>query len=78
MDNAVGEYWFDNLVLREKIRPDAERLGSDADELLIIDPDRFQDGRDGPCNTPEFRKRFWTDVLVSLELDPQLLFDDDR
>jgi len=78
MDNAVGEHWFDNLVLREKIRPDAERLGRDADELLIIDPDRFQDGRDGPCNTAEFRKRFWTDVLIRLELDPVLLFDDDR
>jgi hypothetical protein len=41
MDNAVGEHWFDNWDLREKIRPDAERLGRDADELLIIDPDRF-------------------------------------
>ena len=78
MDNDVGEHWFDNWDLREDIRLEAEKLGRDADELLIIDPERFQDGRDGPCNTPEFRKRFWTDVLISLELDPQLIFDKAR
>ena len=78
MDNDVGEHWFDNWNLRQRIKGEAERFGRDADELLIIDPDRFQDGTDGPCNTPEFRKRFWTDVLISLELDPHLLFDKAR
>jgi hypothetical protein len=67
LDNDLGEHWFDNWELR------ADRGLSD--DYLIIDPDRFQDGRDGPCNTPEFRKRFWTDVLKSLELSLELLFD---
>lgn len=48
------------------------------EELLIIDPERFQNGKDGPCHTPEFRKRFWTDVLRSLELSFDLLADEAR
>lgn len=78
MDNDFGEHWFDNWDLREHIRPEAEKLGRNADDLLIIDPERLQDGRDGPCNTPEFRKRFWRDVLISLELDSHLLFEKAR
>lgn len=70
LDNDVGEHWFDNWELR------ADRGLSE--DHLIIDPDRFQDGRDGPCNTPDFRKRFWTDVLKSLELSLDLLFDKAR
>jgi hypothetical protein len=70
LDNDLGEHWFDNWDLR------AERGLSD--DHLIIDPDRFQDGRDGPCNTSEFRKRFWTDVLKSVELSLDLLFDKAR
>lgn len=70
LDNDLGEHWFDNWDLRE------ERGLSD--DHFVIDPDRFQDGRDGPCNTPEFRKRFWTDVLKSLELSFDLLFDKAR
>ena len=70
LDNDVGEHWFDNWELR------ANRGLSD--DHLAIDPERFQDGRDGPCNTPAFRKRFWTDVLKSLELDLDLLFDKAR
>ena len=43
-----------------------------------MDPERFQDGKDGPCNPPQLRKRFWTDVLRSLELTYELLFDTAR
>ena len=46
--------------------------------MLIIDPERLQDGRDGPCHSPEFRKRFWTGVLRSLELSYDVLFDEAR
>lgn len=35
---------------------------------MIVVPDRFQDGRDGPCHPAEIRNVFWTDVLKSLEL----------
>jgi hypothetical protein len=42
---------------------------------MIVVPSHFKDGRDGPCHSPEIRKRFWTDVLKSLELSFDLLFD---
>jgi hypothetical protein len=32
----------------------------------------------GECHTPEQRKRFWTDVLRSLELSYDLLFAEAR
>jgi len=70
MDNDFGEHWFDNWDLRE------ERGLSE--EHLVIDPNRFQDGRDGPCNSAEFRKKFWTDVLKSLSLSLDLLFEKAR
>jgi hypothetical protein len=78
LDNDYGEHWFDNWHLREEREADAARLGLASDELLIIDPQHFEDGRDGPCHPPEFRKRFWTDVLHSLELSYALLFDEAR
>jgi hypothetical protein len=71
MDNDFGEHWFDNWDLREARGPGFE-------DALIIDPDRFKDEKDGPCHTDEFRKRFWTDVLSSLELSLDLLFDQAR
>lgn len=43
-----------------------------------IDPERFQNGKDGPCHQPAFRKRFWTDVLRSLELSFDLIADEAR
>lgn len=78
LDNDVGEHWFDNWDLREAKQEQAEALGIDASELLIVDPDWFQDGADGPCHTAEIRKRFWTDVLRSLELSYELLYDEAR
>ena len=42
---------------------------------MIVVPDRFVDGKDGPCHTPEIRKAFWTDVLKSLEISYELLFE---
>ena len=70
LDNDFGEHWFDNWDARE------ER--GLTEEHLVIDPSRFKDGRDGPCHSDEFRKRFWTDVLKSLELSLDLLFDEAR
>jgi hypothetical protein len=70
LDNDYGEHWFDNWDLRE-----AKGL---SEEYFLVDPDRFQNGRDGPCHTPAFRKRFWTEVLRSLELSLDLLFDEAR
>ena len=46
MDNDFGDHWFDNWELRERIEDKAAALGIDANDLLIIDPDRFGDGRD--------------------------------
>lgn len=78
LDNDFGEHWFDNWDEREALEERARELGFDANELFILNPDRFQDGRDGPCHTPEMRRRFWTDVLMSLELSVELLFDEAR
>ena len=73
MDNDVGEHWFDNWDLREQRTDVATRHGLDPDTLLVIDPRSMADGRDGPCNTDEFRARFWTEVLSSLELSEDLI-----
>jgi hypothetical protein len=69
-DNDFGEHWFDNWKLREE-----KGLSED---YLLVDPERFKDGRDGPCHSAEFRKRFWTDVLKSLELSFDLICDEAR
>jgi len=78
LDNDYGEHWFDNWELREERREEARALGIDENELLIIEPQRFQDGRDGPCHSPEQRRKFWTDVLRSLEVSYEVLFDEAR
>jgi hypothetical protein len=78
LDNDFGEHWFDNWELREQLALEAERRGLAEEDLLIIDPARFQDGRDGPCHSAAFRKRFWTDVLRELSLSFDLLADEAR
>lgn len=78
MDNDSGEHWFDNWDIRESRRDQGNRLGYDVDMMFFLDPTRFQNGRGGPCHSDDFRRRFWTDVLLSLELDVTLLFDEAR
>lgn len=78
LDNDYGEHWFDNWDLRERRSVQANALGLVESDLFIIDPSRFQNGQDGPCNTADIRKRFWTDVLKSLELSLDLIFDKAR
>lgn len=78
LDNDYGEHWFDNWDERETLAERAEELGIEPYDLMIIDPDRFANGKDGPCHSPELRKKFWTDVLKSLELSLDLLFDEAR
>lgn len=78
LDNDYGEHWFDNWDAREALEPRAQALGYSADELMIVDPERFQNSQDGPCHSPELRRRFWTDVLSSLTLSLELLFDEAR
>ena len=78
LDNDFGEHWFDNWDLREEKRAQAEEMGLVWEDLLIINPDWFQNGKDGPCNTPQLRKQFWTDVLKSLTLSHELLFEKAR
>jgi hypothetical protein len=75
LDNDYGEHWFDNWEEREAVAARAAALGIDAEDLMIINPERFKNDADGPCHPPELRKRFWTDVLTSLELSYSLLFE---
>lgn len=78
LDNDYGEHWFDNWDEREALEVRAAELGIDDSELMIIVPNRFQNGKDGPCNTDTMRKAFWTDVLKSLTLSYELLFEQAR
>ncbi len=78
LDNDYGEHWFDNWEEGEAQARRAAELGIDPDELLIVVPERFARGDDGPCHPPELRKRFWTDVLKSLELSYETLFEEGR
>lgn len=78
LDNDYGEHWFDNWEEREARATQAAKLGIDPDNLLIIVPERFSNGSDGPCHPPELRKRFWTDVLKSLELSYETFFEEAR
>lgn len=75
LDNDYGEHWFDNWEQREAMKERAMKIGYDSDELLFIDAKRFANEVDGPCNSDEIRKVFWTNVLQSLELDIELLFE---
>jgi hypothetical protein len=75
LDGDYGEHWFDNWDARAAIAVRAEALGIDPYDLMFVEPEWFFGGRDGPCHPPELRKRFWTDVLQSLELSYELLFD---
>ena len=74
MDNDVGEHWFDNWDEREAREAKAQALGIESHGLMVVVADRFEDGRDGPCHPPELRKAFWTDVLKSLELSYEFVF----
>ena len=77
-DNDNGEHWFDNGEQRQAEESAAAAAGLEPEELLIVVPARFKDGRNGPCHSGGFRKRFWTDVLKSLELSLDLPFDEAR
>ena len=68
LDNDYGEHWFDNWDLREGLEVKAQEAGYASDDLMILDPDRFINGKDGPCHDAPQRLLFWTDVLKSLQL----------
>lgn len=74
LDNDYGEHWFDNWEEQEALRDQAQKLGIAYEDLLVIAPDRFKNDQDGPCNPPELRKQFWTDVLKSLEVSYEVIF----
>jgi repressor LexA len=78
LDNDYGEHWFDNWEEREALADAARQLGIAPEELLIIAPDRLKNDADGPCHTAAFRTQFWTDVLKSLELSYDTLFEEAR
>jgi len=78
LDNDYGEHWFDNWELREKVAEKAKALGFDETDLLIIDPDRFKNEKDGPCHSAGERTNFWKDVLQSLELSLETIVSEAR
>lgn len=78
LDNDFGEHWFDNWDLRDSIENKAKLFGFNYEDLLVIDPSRFKNDRDGPCHTDLERKNFWTDVLKSLKLSYETIFKEAR
>lgn len=78
LDNDYGEHWFDNWDEREALEARAAELGIESHDLMVVTPWRHHNGDDGPCNTDEMRKAFWTDVLKSLTLSYGLLFEKAR
>jgi len=78
LDNDYGEHWFDNWDEREALADAARKLGIASEELMIIVPERLKNDADGPCHPPMFRKQFWTDVLKSLALSYDTLFEQAR
>jgi hypothetical protein len=73
LDNDYGEHWFDNWEQRDAIEEKAAEFGVDYDDLLVLDPDRFKNGYDGPCHSSSDRILFWKDVLTSLSLSADTL-----
>lgn len=78
LDNDYGEHWFDHWDERQALAAQTRKKGLDESELMIVKPDWFKNGKDGPCHTEKQRKRFWTDVLKSLRLSLATLFDEAR
>jgi hypothetical protein len=78
LDNDYGEHIFDNWDEREERESKCQSLGIESSQLLVVDPERFQNGWDGPCHSKKIRKLFWTDVLKSLTLSLEFLFEEAR
>src|SRR4051812_6273549 len=78
LDNDYGEHWFDNWDERHLLEERAMALGYQYESLMVIDPQRFQNGVDGPCHTEQQRKMFWTDVCKSLSLSLETIFEEAR
>jgi hypothetical protein len=78
LDNDYGEHWFDNWDEREAISAKAKKQGLEEEEVMIIRPTSFKNDYDGPCHSDEQRKRFWADVLKSLRLSLDTIFNEAR
>ena len=78
LDNDYGEHWFDNWDERDNLEQKAKSIGIKYDDLLIIDPKRFKNDIDGPCHSQSERKKFWTDVLKSLDLSLDTIIAESR
>ena len=76
LDNDYGEHWFDNWNERDKLEKKALSLGIKYDDLLIINPNRFKNDVDGPCHSDSERRKFWTDVLKSLDLSLETIISE--
>ena len=48
---------------------------SATESLLIVVPDSFMDGKDGPCHSDKVRKMFWTDMCKNMQLSLDFLFE---
>jgi hypothetical protein len=78
LDNDYGEHMFDNWGERDAIGIKAQELGYETEQLMIVVPDRFKNGYDGPCHPDPLRKQFWTDIFKGLTISLDMLFAEAR
>ena len=78
LDNDYGEHMFDNWDERDDIGAKAQELGYHSEDLMIVVPDRFKNGDDGPCHPDHLRKHFWTDLFKGLTISLDMLFAEAR
>lgn len=71
-DQDYGKLWFENWTARETFREENKK------EYYPVNPDRFCDGDNGPCHHSKHRENFWRDVLESLHLSLDTLFEEAR
>ena len=74
LENTGSTTWDE----RDERAAKAQELGIAYEDILPIYPARFKNNQDGPCHTDEPRKKFWTDVLISLQLSLDTLIMEAR
>ncbi|HIH11881.1 TPA: hypothetical protein HA241_06845 [Candidatus Woesearchaeota archaeon] len=78
LDNDYGEHWMNCDERRDQIMSEIRRLGLAPEQVYVVDADYFQQsGQDG-VHSSELRGLFWRDLLSSLRLSYELLFEEAR
>jgi len=75
LESSASENWMSKNA-DEKLAKKAVKLGLKTKELLVISAELFEREKDASFNNILERKGFWTDVLSSLELSADTIFNE--